>query len=127
MAVGCADGPKQRAYISKENTSAPTVSIDALMLSCAIDAQERRSVMTADTPCAFMQADIEEILDDLPADMDGEAVTPATNHLFQFNDSCTKLDKGTAESFTPMLSNCCSCTNVLVPTYQPRSRFSRLE
>ncbi len=59
---GCADGRKQRAYMSKEDTSAPTVSIEALMLSCAIDAQEGRSVMTADIPGAFMQADMDDVV-----------------------------------------------------------------
>jgi hypothetical protein len=32
------------------------------MLSCTIDAKERRSVITADIPGAFMQADMDEVL-----------------------------------------------------------------
>jgi hypothetical protein len=32
------------------------------MLSCIIDANERRTVMTADIPGTFMQADMDEIL-----------------------------------------------------------------
>ena len=32
----CADGRKQREYMSKEENSAPTVSIEAVMLSCVI-------------------------------------------------------------------------------------------
>lgn len=57
---GCADGRKQRLYKSKNETSAPTVAIESLMLSCSIDALERRSVTTADIPGAFMQADMDE-------------------------------------------------------------------
>jgi hypothetical protein len=59
---GCADGRKQRIYKTKEETSAPTVATEALMLSCVIDAHERRTVVTADIPGAFMQADMDEIL-----------------------------------------------------------------
>jgi Reverse transcriptase (RNA-dependent DNA polymerase) len=59
---GCADGRKQRVYKSKEETSSPTVAIESLMISCAIDANERRKVVTADIPGAFMQADMDETL-----------------------------------------------------------------
>jgi hypothetical protein len=44
------------------NTTAPTVSIEALMMSCVIDAKEERDVATADIPGAFMQADMDEIV-----------------------------------------------------------------
>jgi hypothetical protein len=57
---GCADGRKQRVYIAKEEASSPTVSIEALMMSCVIDAKEERDVATADIPGAFMQADMDE-------------------------------------------------------------------
>jgi hypothetical protein len=61
-ARGCADGRKQRIYKTKEETSAPTVHIESLFLSSAIDALEGRKVMTADIPGAFMQADMDENL-----------------------------------------------------------------
>ena len=35
---GCADGQKQRLYVSKEEASAPTVATESLLLSCLIDA-----------------------------------------------------------------------------------------
>jgi hypothetical protein len=38
---GCAEGHKQRLYKTKEETSLPTVSVEALFLSCIIDAQQR--------------------------------------------------------------------------------------
>jgi hypothetical protein len=59
---GCADGRKQRVYKTKEETSAPTVSVESLFLSCVIDAKEHRKVVTCDIPGAFMQADIDEVL-----------------------------------------------------------------
>ena len=59
---GCADGRKQRLYKSKEETSSPTVSTEALMLSCVIDAKERRCVTTSDIPGAFMQADMDKLI-----------------------------------------------------------------
>jgi len=57
---GCADGRKQRAYVTKEDSSSPTVSLEALMLSLIIDAKEGRDVATVDIPGAFMQTDMEE-------------------------------------------------------------------
>jgi len=35
-ARGCADGRPQRLYTNKEDASSPTVSIEAMMLSCTI-------------------------------------------------------------------------------------------
>jgi hypothetical protein len=52
---GCADGRPQREYISKEESSSPTVSIYALFGSCVIDALDERSVITIDIPGAFLQ------------------------------------------------------------------------
>ena len=49
-ARGCADGRKQRETTSKEDASAPTVSIEAVMLSAVIDAMEERDVATVDIP-----------------------------------------------------------------------------
>jgi hypothetical protein len=59
---GCADGRKQRAYTTKEEASSPTVAIEAVMLSCVIDAKEHRDVATVDLPGAFMQADMDEVV-----------------------------------------------------------------
>ena len=61
-ARGCADGRKQRETTSKEDASAPTVSIEAVMLSAVIDSMEGRDVATVDIPGAFMQADIDEVV-----------------------------------------------------------------
>jgi len=53
---GCANGQKQRDYMSKEDTSfPPIVSTEALILSCMIDAMEDRDVAIADVLGAFLQ------------------------------------------------------------------------
>ena len=57
---GCADGRVQRTYTSKEESSSPTVSIEATTITCAIAAAENRCVATVDIPGAFMQADMDE-------------------------------------------------------------------
>jgi hypothetical protein len=59
---GCADGRKQREYTSKEEASSPTVSIEALMLLCVINATEKRDVATVDIPGAFMQANMDKLV-----------------------------------------------------------------
>jgi hypothetical protein len=55
---GCADGRNQRDYMTKQETSAPTVATEALILTCVIDAIEGRDVATCDIPGAFMQSDM---------------------------------------------------------------------
>ena len=59
---GCADGRKQRAYITKEDSTAPTVSTEAVFLTAVIDAMEGRNVVVLDVPGAFMQAEIDELV-----------------------------------------------------------------
>ena len=59
---GCADGRKQRAYITKEDSTAPTVSTEAVFLSAVIDSMEGRNVVVLDVPGAFMQAEIDELV-----------------------------------------------------------------
>ena len=56
---GCADGRKQRLYMDRQQVSAPTVATESLLLTCLIDALERRDVATVDIPGAFMQSDME--------------------------------------------------------------------
>ena len=54
---GCADGRPQRDYITKEESSLPTVSLHALMASCVMDALDDRKVITVDIPGAFLQGE----------------------------------------------------------------------
>ena len=51
------NGKKTRDWISKENTSSPTVGTHSIMLTCAIDAYECRDIMVSDVPNAFIQTD----------------------------------------------------------------------
>jgi Reverse transcriptase (RNA-dependent DNA polymerase) len=46
----------------KEETSSPPVSVEALFLSCIINALQRRDIGTCDIPGAFMRADIDKEL-----------------------------------------------------------------
>ena len=59
---GCADGRKQRLWKSKDETSSPTISVEALFITCLIDAKEGRDIATCDVPGAFMHADIDEVV-----------------------------------------------------------------
>jgi hypothetical protein len=59
---GCADGRKQREYISKEDATSPTVAIEAVFLTAVVDAFEGRSVVVVDVPRVFMQADMDKIV-----------------------------------------------------------------
>ena len=58
-ARGCADGRSQREYMTKADTSSPTVSLEGMMISCAVDAREGRQVLVTDIPGAFLHADME--------------------------------------------------------------------
>ena len=48
-------GNKQRDYITKEDFSLPTVSVEAVMITCVIDAHENRDMAVVDIPNAFAQ------------------------------------------------------------------------
>jgi hypothetical protein len=58
----CADGRKQRKYILPEDATSPTVSTEALLMTCVIDARERRHVVTADVPGAFLHAKMDDVV-----------------------------------------------------------------
>ena len=56
---GCVDGRKHREYLTKDNTSAPTVETESLLLTCLINVTEHRKVAMVDIPGSFIQADME--------------------------------------------------------------------
>ena len=56
-ARGCNDGRTQREFMSKEESSSPTLSTYALFISCVIDAMEGKQVATCDIPRAVLQTD----------------------------------------------------------------------
>ncbi len=51
---------KKRDYISKEESSSPTVSTESVLLSCIIDAEEERDVAVIDIPNAVIQTKVED-------------------------------------------------------------------
>jgi hypothetical protein len=52
---------KQTARLhSKEDASSPTITTEAVLLSCIIDAQEERDVAIIDIPNTFIQARVED-------------------------------------------------------------------
>jgi hypothetical protein len=55
-----AGGNKQWGYIMKEDASSPTVSSEAVMLTCIVDANENREVAIVDIPNAFVQTVAED-------------------------------------------------------------------
>jgi Reverse transcriptase (RNA-dependent DNA polymerase) len=57
---GCVDGWKERLHHSKEDANSPTVAVESVMLTSAIDAIENRDVATVDIPEAFMQVDMDK-------------------------------------------------------------------
>ena len=59
---GCADGRSQCTYINKEDASAPTVTIESIMLTCVIDAAEQCDFATINIPGAFMQVDMDKLI-----------------------------------------------------------------
>jgi hypothetical protein len=66
-----ANGRGQRNLYTKEETSSPTVSTDALLISTIIDATEHRDVATADVRGAYLHA---KMVDFTLLKMEGESV-----------------------------------------------------
>ena len=58
-----AGGNKKRDFIIKQEASPPTVATKAVLLSCAIDAQEHQDVATIEILNAFIQTRVEKIED----------------------------------------------------------------
>ena len=53
----CADGRKQRNWLSKVDTSSPTAALESLLVLAVISAKERCDIITIDIPNAFIQTD----------------------------------------------------------------------
>jgi hypothetical protein len=51
----CVDGSPQSRFDTETDPSSPTVSLEALMLSCVADAVEERTVVTADIQGAYLE------------------------------------------------------------------------
>jgi hypothetical protein len=55
----CANGSTQRDYMDREDAASPTAATESILITALIDAKQKRDVMTADIPNAFVQTDIE--------------------------------------------------------------------
>jgi hypothetical protein len=51
---------KQQGYILKEDASSPTVSAEAVMLMCVVDANENRDVAIVNIPNTFVHTVVED-------------------------------------------------------------------
>jgi len=52
------NGKETREWISKEEVTSPTVSLESILLTAVINAKEGQDVMTADIPKTYIQADL---------------------------------------------------------------------
>ena len=59
-ARACADGRKQRRYITKEEVASPTIQLESLIMSLIIDAKEHRDVAVADVVGAYLVANMKD-------------------------------------------------------------------
>jgi hypothetical protein len=53
-------GNKQREYLTKEDSSSPTVATESVLLTSIVDADEGRDVTIIDIPNAFIQTQVKE-------------------------------------------------------------------
>jgi hypothetical protein len=55
-ARSCANGSVQREHVAKEEAASPTVALESVFVTAAIDGKENREVVTIDIPGAFLHA-----------------------------------------------------------------------
>jgi hypothetical protein len=58
-ARACAIGSTQQEYKNKEDSASPTVAIESILLTAAIEAKDHREVMTANIPNTCVQTNME--------------------------------------------------------------------
>jgi hypothetical protein len=59
-ARSCANGTKQKEHIAKEEAAVPTVALESVFITTAIDAKEHQKVVTIAIPGAFLHANNED-------------------------------------------------------------------
>jgi len=57
---GCADGRSQREYTTKAEKCSPTISLEAMIITCTIDAKVGRHVKVTNIPRAFLHTNMNE-------------------------------------------------------------------
>jgi hypothetical protein len=55
-AQSCTNGSVQQSYVAKKEVASPTVALESLFVTSAIDAREVREVVTINIPGAFLHA-----------------------------------------------------------------------
>ncbi len=58
-----AGGNKQRGHVTKEESSSPTASTKAVLLTSIVDAREGRDVAVVNIPNAFIQTKVDDAKD----------------------------------------------------------------
>ena len=58
----CANGSTQRTYMEKGESTSPTASADAILLTAIVEAEEERDVTTIDIPNAFIQTELPKVV-----------------------------------------------------------------
>ena len=97
---GCADGRKQQAYITKEDSTSPTISTEAVFLTAVVDAWESRKVTVLDVPGAFMQVDMDELVH---VRFEGEMVDKLLEIDMDLYESYVIEEKGTKVMYVELL------------------------
>jgi hypothetical protein len=56
----CANGSTQHAYMERDDAASPTAMTESILITATINAKQKRDVMMADIPNAFVQTIVEE-------------------------------------------------------------------
>jgi hypothetical protein len=56
----CANGSTQHAYMERDDAASRTAMTESILITSTIDAKQKRDLMTADIPNAFVQTAIDE-------------------------------------------------------------------
>jgi hypothetical protein len=90
------NGKPTREWLSREDSTSPTVSLESLIITAVIDAYEGRDVMTADVPNAFIQTV-------MPQPTDGSDDRVCMKITGVLVDLLCKLDPSTSMIMIPVL------------------------
>ena len=97
---GCFDGRKQQAYITKEESTSPTISTEAMFLTAVVDAWENWKVAVLDVPGAFMQVDMDELVH---VQLQGEMVDKLLEIDHNLYASYVTMEKGEKVMYVELL------------------------
>jgi len=85
------NGKPTREWLSREDTSSPTASLEAIILTATIDTNEERDIMTMDIPNAFIQTELPQ-----PEKGDDRVIMKITGELVNV---LVKLNPDTYEGY----------------------------